>query len=266
MTTCVFLGPTMPLNEARGAMPEAVFLPPARKGDIARAIAEHAPSAIGLIDGHFEQVPAIWHKEILWALDQGIEVWGAASMGALRACELRQFGMRGVGEIFQAYVENRFAPFSGPFEDDDEVAVVHGPEEASYLSTDAMVDIRATLAAAEADGVIDADIRDALAETAKAMFYKRRTMAAMLSAATNQGMDAAILAALRDWLPQGRVWQKKADAEALLRTLAGDAAPRPRPVFHFERTLIWTQSGLEPPFEPTDEAHADVAFGNGATS
>ena len=247
MTTCVFLGPTLPLAEARTLLPETIFLPPARKGDIARAISEHGPQTIALIDGHFEQVPAIWHKEILWALDQGIEVWGASSMGALRACELRQFGMRGVGQIFQAYVDNHFPPFPGPFEDDDEVAVVHGPQDAAYLSTDAMVDIRATLAAAESEGVIDAEIRDQLAAIAKALFYKQRTLAAMLSIGTDSGMDAAILAALRDWMPAGRVWLKKADAEELLWMLSGTAAPKPRPVFNFERTLIWTQSGLEPP-------------------
>lgn len=245
-TVCVFLGPTLGLGDAQQILPDAVYLPPARRGDIARAVTDHAPHSIALIDGHFEQVPAIWHKEILWALDQGIEVWGASSMGALRACELRQFGMRGVGRIFEAYAGNRFAPFPGAFEDDDEVAVVHGPEDAAYLSTDAMVDIRATLVAAESDGVIDAAARDQLAAIAKALFYKRRTMKAMLAAAAKAGMDAEVLDALDAWMPKGRVWLKRADAEALLHQLRAAPAPKPRPVFNFERTLIWTRSGLEP--------------------
>ena len=38
---------------------------------------------IGIIDGHFGNVPSVWHKEILFALSKGVEVSGAASMGAL---------------------------------------------------------------------------------------------------------------------------------------------------------------------------------------
>ena len=42
--------------------------------------------------GAFASVPAVRHKEILWALSEGIPVIGAASIGALRAAELTAFG------------------------------------------------------------------------------------------------------------------------------------------------------------------------------
>ena len=58
---------------------------------------------IAIIDGYFERMAAVWHKEILVALEKGIAVWGAASMGALRAAELAPFGMVGVGAIYQAF-------------------------------------------------------------------------------------------------------------------------------------------------------------------
>ena len=67
-----------------------------------RAVRAHRPRAIGLIDGVFLDVPAVWHRELLWALSEGVHVFGAASMGALRAAELAPFGMRGVGTIFAA--------------------------------------------------------------------------------------------------------------------------------------------------------------------
>jgi hypothetical protein len=51
------------------------------------------PAIIGLIDGYFEVTPTVWHKEILWAMAQGIHVHGSASIGALRAAELCSFGM-----------------------------------------------------------------------------------------------------------------------------------------------------------------------------
>jgi hypothetical protein len=45
----------------------------------------------------FDSTPAVLHKEILWAMDRGVGVSGAASMGALRAAELHWYGMVGVG-------------------------------------------------------------------------------------------------------------------------------------------------------------------------
>jgi len=51
--------------------------------------------------GYFEIVPTVWHKEILWAMDRGIHVYGGASIGALRAAELADFGMTGIGQIYE---------------------------------------------------------------------------------------------------------------------------------------------------------------------
>jgi len=62
---------------------------------------------IGIVDGNFETVATVWHKEILWAMAQGIHVYGAASIGALRAAELAEFGMKGVGAIFRHFQGNR---------------------------------------------------------------------------------------------------------------------------------------------------------------
>jgi hypothetical protein len=98
----LFSGPTLPPREAEARL-DALCLPPARQGDIWRAVRAHRPAAIGLIDGVFLDAPAVWHREILWALSEGVHVFGAASMGALRAAELDGFGMRGVGRIYAAY-------------------------------------------------------------------------------------------------------------------------------------------------------------------
>lgn len=239
----VFLGPTLPAEAARRHA-DALFLPPARRGDIATAIERHEPQTIALIDGYFEQVPAVWHKEILYALSMGITVAGAASMGALRAAELRAFGMIGVGRIFEAYVVGRFPPFDDPFEDDDEVAVVHGPAEVGYAGSDAMVDIRATLAAALAAAVITAADAQAIARVAKGLFYKERTFAHVLAEAAAAGLPDSLLESFAAWLPEGRVAQKRLDAEALLERLAaGELASEP-PAFRFEQTLLWENARL----------------------
>jgi len=239
----VFLGPTLPAGAARDRC-DAVFLPPARRGDIMAAIERHDPRTIALIDGYFEQVPAVWHKEILYGLSMGITVAGAASMGALRAAELGAFGMIGVGRVFEAYVTGRFAPFDDPFEGDDEVAVMHGPEEVGYAASDALVDIRATLAAALAAEVIAAAEATAIARVAKGLFYKERTFAHVLTQAAAAGLPASLLEAFAAWLPDGRVAQKRHDAEALLERLAaGELASAP-PAFRFERTLLWENARL----------------------
>src|SRR5262245_57987284 len=116
--TVVFLGPSLPLDEARRLL-DARYRPPAAMGDGYRLVsARPRPRRIAIIDGYFERMAAPWHKEILWALEHGVAVYGASSMGALRAAELEAFGMIGVGAIFADFR-------SGRLTDDDEVAVVH---------------------------------------------------------------------------------------------------------------------------------------------
>ena len=236
MTTVAFLGPSLPQDDARD-LTDAILLPPARRGDIVAAIAQHDPETILIVDGYFEQVPSVWHKEILWALEQGRTVAGAASMGALRAAELAQFGMIGVGRIFEAYATGRFDPFDDPFEDDDEVAVLHGPAETGYAATEAMVDVRASLAAARDAERITTDEMLAIAASAKSLFYKRRTWASVLAAA--DGIPADTRETLRNWLKDNRILQKRLDATELLRQSAARELVADIPPFRFERTLLW---------------------------
>src|SRR3954451_283758 len=95
-------------------------------------------------------------------------------MGALRAAELDRFGMRGIGEVYRAYVE-------GTLEDDDEVAVAHADGEHAFRPlSDSMVDVRATLDAAEASGIVAGPVAAALAARVKAVFYPRRMLGAAL--------------------------------------------------------------------------------------
>ena len=103
MSVHVFLGPSLPIAEARQVLPQAVYHPPAAVGDVYRVAASGDCSVLALIDGLFQSVPAVWHKEILFALELGLRVFGASSMGALRAAELDVFGMVGVGTVYGWY-------------------------------------------------------------------------------------------------------------------------------------------------------------------
>jgi hypothetical protein len=248
----VFTGPTLPAEEAE-AMLACVALPPARQGDVWRAARTHQPVAIGLIDGVFLHEPAVWHREILAALAQGIHVFGAASMGALRAAELAPFGMRGVGRVFEAYRDGVWPGYADAFEDDDEVAVIHAPAAlgAAPLS-DAMVDVRDTLLAAEAAGVIGTVAREALAGELKRLPFPARSFAGLAERARARP-DAAALPA---WLAGGRVARKRLDARAMLRALAAFMASDPPPFaaqFHFETAQVWTDFVAAEAVVPTPE-------------
>src|SRR2546429_8339173 len=78
--------------------------PPVKRGDLGELLARtEPPSAIGIVDGRFLQSLCISPKEVLNAIDAGVKVFGSSSMGALRAAECWQYGMVGVGRIFEAY-------------------------------------------------------------------------------------------------------------------------------------------------------------------
>ena len=236
MTIVVFLGPTLPADDAATILP-ARYLPPASRGDVYAAARAH-PWAIGIVDGYFHRVPSVLHKEILWALAQGIRVYGAASMGALRAAELERFGMTGVGTVFEDFRD-------GSLTDDDEVAVAHGPAEAGYLAgSEAMVNIRATLAEALRAGILSASLGDRLIGISKDTFSPRRSWERLLEEAEAAGAPADELRLLAEWLPRGRIDRKRLDAAAMLRRIATDRAAEPAPVevgFRFNSTTMWEE-------------------------
>lgn len=234
----VFLGPTMPVAEAR-ALLDASYRPPAIGGDVYACLREE-PVAIGLIDGCFDQAPSVRHKEILYALSRGVHVFGAASMGALRAAELHAFGMVGVGRIFEAYRD-------GVLEDDDEVAVEHAAQEYEFRElSDAMVNIRAGLARAREQGLVSAATEQALAERAKRCFYPERRWPSLLDDAEGT-VPGDELERLRSFVRNSRPSQKRDDAVemlSMLATLLRDGLAPHQPSFEFEATPIWHRTRL----------------------
>lgn len=234
MNAIVFLGPTLSHDAARREL-DATFVGPAAQGDVYRAVREK-PLAIGIVDGYFERLPSVWHKEVLWALSRGVHVFGAASMGALRAAELAQFGMQGIGDIYDAYA-------SGALEDDDEVAVAHADAEHDFrASSEAMVNIRATLRAAERAGVLSPETHARLVELAKRTFYPERSFPGLFSAALAAGVPRAEVEAARTFVLTKRVDQKRLDALALLaavRECVTKGEPREPATFPFSHTDAW---------------------------
>ena len=127
----IYAGLSIPFDEAREILDsaedvEVIYKRPIQRGDLSLALKEH-PHIIGIIDGVFHQNSAVGHKEILNVINSGVKVFGASSMGALRASELDTLGMTGIG-----YVYNQYA--SGEVESDDDVAVMLDSETLQALS------------------------------------------------------------------------------------------------------------------------------------
>jgi hypothetical protein len=235
MKTVIFLGPSLPVAEARRVLPDAVYLPPARQSDIVSALTVHRPDVIGLVDGEFGQSLSVWHKEILYALQQGVPVFGSSSMGALRAAETATFGTVGIGRVFALYA-------SGEINDDDEVALAHGLDEDGYRAFSLpFVNVRLTLAAAVAAGAADAALADAVLAAGKRLYFPERTWTRIFREAAGEGADAGRLAELRAWAEANYVDAKRDDALELLATIRDLPVPVAPPAvdWEFSRTHLF---------------------------
>ncbi len=246
----VFLGPSLSIDQARRTLP-ARYLGPARCGDVLRA-RRLSPRAIAIVDGVFARTAAIWHKEILLALEDGISVFGASSMGALRAAELVPFGMVGIGRIFEAYRD-------GLYTDDDEVALLHGPADSAYREmSEAMVNIRSTVAHAVSSGVIRAESGERVIRCAKDTFYQVRSLGAAIESAWRGDAHAEEASRFRRFIENGGyVNQKRLDALELLAYLR-DSQTQPAIVPPVHRTSFILKLHYATTCRPFDAPEIDL--------
>lgn len=215
MRTFVFAGPSI-FGLDRANYRDLQFLPPASCGDIYRLM-ERKPEIICLIDGTFEHHPAVWHKEILFALANGVRVVGASSMGALRAAECFRFGMMGLGRIFRQYQ-------TGQRTSDADVAVLHGPAETGFLPlTVSLADVEFSAIVLRRKRIISATAAGRLVMLARSMHYKDRSWEEIIS---RLGLSAEDDARLRHICRSPCLSLKRRDAEhALRKVAAGDIQP-----------------------------------------
>ncbi len=231
----IFLGPSLSIDEAQNILPNAIYFPPAKCGDILHAVKLN-PECIVLIDGYFESTPAVWHKEILYALEKGIPVFGAASMGAIRAAELNTYGMTGIGQIFESFKD-------GTIEDDDEVAVAHHGYKLKYQAISLpFINIRASLKAALKNHLISPEEETKLLNASKKVHYKNRVWSKIFATADIEAQKKSEL--IHFIKTQGYIDQKKLDAsEALLyinkKIKQKEAASTPRSLY-FKGLLHFT--------------------------
>jgi hypothetical protein len=233
MNAVVFAGPSL-FGIDRARLQGVELRPPAGKGDLLAAGLGSA-KVIGLIDGTFEFGAATWHKEILFVLDRGVHVFGAASMGALRAAECAAFGMVGVGHVYADYAMGRRWA-------DADVAIMHAPAAMGYRPlTEALVDIDATLRHAQDQGYISARQAERLGKAARATHFKDRTWPQLVAQADIETSEAEEILKL---LYARRRSVKSEDALALIevvRDVDPAASPQPRLPAPFNHTMFFEE-------------------------
>jgi hypothetical protein len=212
-TIHVFSGPTISRQEVLSALPSATVHPPVACGDLGR-IRWRPGDVAAIVDGLFLQAPAVRHKEILTLLQRGVVVCGASSMGALRAAELRQFGMVGIGVVYRLYA-------LGLVDRDDEVAIAHTPIAAGCAPLSvALVAVRVAARHARRAALIDAEHERRLVAAASAIPFAARRWKSVTSAALAAGGEPRQCAAFLDYCTRVQPDVKLEDARRLLRELS----------------------------------------------
>lgn len=160
---CVFCGPSLP-PEDRAVSTSIVYLPPASRGDVARAAERF--DAMLIVDGVFHHDLAPTPREVYDAL-QSARIFGASSMGALRAAECAPYGAVPLGAIAGWYVRELI-------DGDDEVAVLVDPDTQRALTVPS-VNVRYVATLAVRRGLMERSASEVWVRRARDVYYMDRT-------------------------------------------------------------------------------------------
>lgn len=192
----IFLGPSCQRPRAVQVL-HGIYRPPARRGDLAQAVRDGAKTLV-LIDGYlvYDYPPS--PMEVYEVIQQGVKVVGSASLGALRAVELRYHGMIGVGWVYQRYLD-------GTIVADDEVVTTINPRTGAASSVP-LVNIRFGIETLSDIGVMPERQGKELIKRFKDIYFEDRTEASLYEAAESCGIDRDIV---------GQLLSRKFDIKAL---------------------------------------------------
>ena len=183
--------------------------PPVRRGDVQRLVdAGSTPGVLVICDGVFQCVPAVSHAELCAAIDAGWQVWGVSSIGAIRAFELRDEGMRGFGYVHEQL--SRHPDFT-----DDEMCLLHFPEDPWFPLTEALVNLRHALDVRGAAAGISVDAGTRALATLSRAWFGDRTPEFMQRALVDAGVAASTAQSLLAWTAANRV--KSLDLRRLMQ-------------------------------------------------
>lgn len=204
-TPIVFAGLSLSHEEVN-SLGFADVRPPVKEGDLHEL---ENGEVVAIVDGELNARTILPNSEIRQAIQRGVKIRGAASLGALRAFEMRDSGMMGCGWVYNAYCTGRI---SGA----DEIAVVYEPLSHRSL-TIPLVDVRFRLDCLIADQRITGIEADLAMNILKGLSLEeresriiKRSLGEILG---KERVEATGLARQLDWSI------KKRDASQLLCTL-----------------------------------------------
>lgn len=172
----MFAGPTFCgrdelLSEAGQS---AEIRPPVQRRDVERLVAAHPPGVVILVDGYFQQCLSVGHAEIRAAVSAGWSVWGLSSLGAIRAYEMRDLGVKGYGRVYQSFYEH--SDFR-----DDEVALIHEPNPPYRSVSEPLVHIRFFLRQLVSLELLTAALEERILANLMSMWFGYRTLGLLRS-------------------------------------------------------------------------------------
>lgn len=165
----LFAGPTLNGSGTLARQTGVRLVPPVKRGDVARLVSTKQPAVIAIVDGQFHQCLSVGHAEIRSALENGWQVWGLASMGAIRAREMSQMGVHGYGKVYEWFCRD---------EDfrDDEVALTHLPSPPYLALSEPLIHLRLWLRELVIEDVISKRLEQSVLRKLMSMWFGERTL------------------------------------------------------------------------------------------
>lgn len=144
--------------------------PPVQRGDLDQLIEAGFRGTVIIVDGVFQQVMSVGHKELLTALRIGLRIFGLSSMGAIRALEMSAFGMKGYGEVYRRFeAEEDFQ--------DDEVTLLHEPDPPYRKVSEPLVHFRACVEDLVNKQFLPPDKGASIIDRLKSLYFGDRSLA-----------------------------------------------------------------------------------------
>lgn len=222
MQRFVFIGPTL-RPEERPALP-LEYRPPVRHGDLFRLNLQPG-DAVLVVDGVYQHYAPLRHKEIMAALANGVRCYGAASFGALRAAELHELGMTGIGRVADGYR-------SGTLSADADVAVLQSDDERNLRLSIALVSVRYAVDDLVSAGRLEPGAGERLVGAARSLHFTERFPVLLRERAEAIGLRDEMSFLLAELRRNGDV--KQHDARCAIEEIAayqyerGTRQPAPR--------------------------------------
>ena len=189
---------------------------PCKQSDILNLLISNKVERLIIADGFYKSVPAPWHKEILIAINEGVEVIGTSSLGALRAAELDAYGMIGSGEVYSYMKQD--------LHDDSEVALIHELSTSQYRPlTLAHVEVIFWIRYCLGQELITESQAKGVIEISSKIFFEKRTKKFLSRVISESFPEISIEVIFRHWFSQ-----KVKDLYSLLEKL-NDRSDLPHP-------------------------------------